>query len=55
MQRLRGGRYDAVIAAATPLPKDAVFSHGGVRIGAGTGNMACACWGGGNGMGGQPC
>ncbi len=49
----RGGRYDAVIAAATPLPKDAVFSHGGVRIGAGTGNMACACWGGGNGTGGS--
>lgn len=49
----RDGRYDGVIAAATPLPKDAVFSHGGVRIGAGTGNMACTCWGGGNGIGGH--
>lgn len=49
----KGSRYDAVIAAATPLPKDAVFSHGGVRIGAGTGNMACSCWGGGNGVGGS--
>lgn len=48
-----GGRYDAVIAAATPLPKDSVFTFGGVRIGAGTGNMACACWGGGNGAGGS--
>ena len=47
-----GGRYDAVIAAATPLPKECEFAFGGVRIGAGTGNMACACWGGGNGTGG---
>lgn len=46
------GQYDAVIAAATFLPKDAVFALGGVRIGAGTGNMQCACWGGGNGAGG---
>jgi lactate dehydrogenase-like 2-hydroxyacid dehydrogenase/phosphoserine aminotransferase len=47
------GRYDAVIAAATFLPKAARFRLGGVRIGAGTGNMACACWGGGNGEGGE--
>jgi hypothetical protein len=46
------GQYDAVIAAATFLPKDALFALGGVRIGAGTGNMQCACWGGGNGAGG---
>ena len=46
------GQYDAVIAAATFLPKDAHFPLGGVRIGAGTGNMQCACWGGGNGTGG---
>lgn len=48
----RDGQFDAVIAAATFLPKDAVFTQGGVRIGAGTGNMQCACWGGGNGAGG---
>ncbi len=46
------GQYDAVIAAATFLPKASVFKLGGVRIGAGTGNMACATWGGGNGEGG---
>ena len=46
------GQYDAVIAAATFLPKDAVFPLGGVRIGAGTGNMGSASWGGGNGEGG---
>ncbi|MCV0424816.1 MAG: phosphoglycerate dehydrogenase, partial [Roseibium sp.] len=46
------GQYDAVIAAATFLPENATFQEGGVRIGAGTGNMACACWGGGNGTGG---
>lgn len=46
------GQYDAVIAAATFLPKASNFPLGGVRIGAGTGNMACACWGGGNGEGG---
>ena len=46
------GQYDAVIAAATVLPKDAVFPLGGVRIGAGTGNMQCASWGGGGGIGG---
>jgi lactate dehydrogenase-like 2-hydroxyacid dehydrogenase/phosphoserine aminotransferase len=47
------GQYDAVIAAATFLPKEAQFPLGGVRIGAGTGNMACASWGGGNGAGGS--
>ena len=47
------GQYDAVIAAATFLPKDAVFAEGGVRIGAGTGNMGSASWGGGNGEGGS--
>ena len=46
------GQYDAVIAAATLLPKAARFALGGVRIGAGTGNMACASWGGGSGEGG---
>jgi lactate dehydrogenase-like 2-hydroxyacid dehydrogenase/phosphoserine aminotransferase len=39
------GQYDAVIAAATFLPRDSVFKLGGVRIGTGTGNMSCACWG----------
>lgn len=48
------GQYDAVIAAATFLPEGARFAEGGVRIGAGTGNMACACWGGGNGGGPAP-
>jgi len=48
------GQYDAVIAAATFLPEDALFAEGGVRIGAGTGNMACKCWGGGNGGGSAP-
>lgn len=46
------GQYDAVIAAATFLPKEAQFREGGVRIGAGTGNMGSASWGGGNGEGG---
>ena len=41
-----------MIAAATFLPKEAVFNEGGVRIGAGTGNMGSASWGGGNGEGG---
>ena len=47
------GQYDAVIAAATFLPEAAVFRSGGVRIGAGTGNMQCTSWGGGNGKGGE--
>jgi hypothetical protein len=41
-----------VIAAATFLPKESMFECGGVRIGAGTGNMGSASWGGGNGEGG---
>lgn len=45
----KDGQYDAVIAAATHLPKGSVFSLGGVRIGAGTGNMACQCFGAGGG------
>lgn len=52
LKQTANGQYDCVIAAATPLPKDARFALGGVRIGAGTGNMACDCWGGGNGAGG---
>ena len=48
----RDGHYDAVIAAATFLPEASVFKEGGVRIGAGTGNMKSASWGGGDGKGG---
>jgi lactate dehydrogenase-like 2-hydroxyacid dehydrogenase/phosphoserine aminotransferase len=47
------GQYDAVIAAATFIPKDAKFRLGGARIGTGTGNMGSASWGGGNGLGGE--
>jgi lactate dehydrogenase-like 2-hydroxyacid dehydrogenase len=46
------GQYDALIAAATFVPRLAVFPLGGVRIGAGTGNMGSLSWGGGNGEGG---
>ena len=46
------GQYDGVIAAATFIPKESVFKRGGVRIGAGTGNMGSASWGGANGVGG---
>ena len=46
------GQYDALITAATFFPKESVFNEGGVRIGAGTGNMCSASWGGGNGVGG---
>ena len=46
------GQYDALIAAATFIPKKSVFNKGGVRIGAGTGNMGSASWGGGEGKGG---
>ncbi len=46
------GQYDAVIAAATLLPDSSVFELGGVRIGAGTGNMGSRSWGGGSGVGG---
>lgn len=47
------GKYDAVIAAATAIPAECVFSKGGVRIGAGTGNMKSLSWGGPNGEGGE--
>ena len=47
------GQYDATIAAATAYPVDTKFQLGGVRIGAGTGNMGSASWGGGNGDGGD--
>lgn len=46
------GQYDATIAAAIFFPAAAKFDLGGVRIGAGTGNMGSASWGGGNGEGG---
>lgn len=46
------GQYDALIAAATFIPKASVFKEGGVRIGAGTGNMGSLSWGGGGGRGG---
>jgi len=46
-------QYDATIAAATFFPAAARFSLGGVRIGAGTGNMGSSSWGGGNGDGGS--
>ncbi len=46
------GQYDATIVAATFLPAQAKFELGGVRIGAGTGNMGSTSWGGGNGDGG---
>lgn len=45
-------QYDATIVAATFLPAAAQFELGGVRIGAGTGNMGSTSWGGGNGDGG---
>jgi lactate dehydrogenase-like 2-hydroxyacid dehydrogenase len=46
------GQFDALIAAATFIPPEAKFRFGGVRIGAGTGNMGSASWGGPNGVGG---
>jgi lactate dehydrogenase-like 2-hydroxyacid dehydrogenase len=45
------GQYDAVIAAATFIPKNSIFNSGGVRIGAGTGNMQSDSWGGSSGQG----
>jgi len=45
--------YDGVIAAATPVPEQAEFPEGGVRIGAGTNNMASLSWGGSAGRGGN--
>ncbi|MEH6456506.1 MAG: NAD(P)-dependent oxidoreductase [Cocleimonas sp.] len=47
------GQYDSTIVAATFLPETSKFDLGGVRIGAGTGNMGSASWGGGNGDGGN--
>ena len=47
------GQYDALIAAATFIPAASKFAEGGVRIGAGTGNMGASSWGGGNGDGGE--
>ena len=46
-------QFDAVIAAATFIPAECLFKNGGVRIGAGTGNMASASWGGPNGIKGS--
>ncbi|RUX52589.1 phosphoglycerate dehydrogenase [Mesorhizobium sp. M4A.F.Ca.ET.050.02.1.1] len=54
LQQTDKGQYDAVIAAATAIPEGAVFSEGGVRIGAGTGNMQSRSWGGPNGGGPAP-
>ncbi len=48
----KDGQYDATIVAATFLPEASRFVEGGVRIGAGTGNMGSHSWGGGNGDGG---
>jgi lactate dehydrogenase-like 2-hydroxyacid dehydrogenase len=47
------GFYDAVIVAATVVPERTVFRLGGVRIGAGTGNMRSRSWGGADGKGGS--
>ncbi len=47
------GQYDALIAAATLIPKASVFKEGGVRIGSGTGNMGSQSWGGGSGRNGS--
>ena len=38
------GQYNAVIAAATRIPPQCLFAEGGVRIGAGTGNMQSQSW-----------
>ena len=46
------GQFDGLIAAATLIPPEAKFRFGGVRIGAGTGNMGSTSWGGPNGIGG---
>ncbi|GLU28307.1 NAD(P)-dependent oxidoreductase [Brucella sp. NBRC 12950] len=53
MMGVGNGGYDAVIAAATHVPSQALFNLGGVRIGAGTGNMGSTSWGGGTGIGGN--
>lgn len=47
------GQYDALITAATFIPAKAKFPFGGVRIGAGTGNMGSESWGGARGKGGS--
>ncbi|MGB0846812.1 MAG: NAD(P)-dependent oxidoreductase [Thiolinea sp.] len=52
LEHTAGGQYDATIVAATFLPAASKFDLGGVRIGAGTGNMGSSSWGGGNGDGG---
>ena len=49
----KDAQFDATIVAATFLPQDSCFPEGGVRIGAGTGNMGSNSWGGGNGDGGE--
>lgn len=49
MAEAGGDQYDATIVAATFLPAESNFPLGAVRIGAGTGNMGSASWGGGNG------
>ncbi|MFC3209328.1 NAD(P)-dependent oxidoreductase [Aquamicrobium soli] len=53
LEETAGQRYDGVIAAATVIPKQSPFRLAGVRIGAGTGNMQSASWGGGDGRGGN--
>lgn len=52
LSRTAHGEYDAIIAAATPIPAASRFTCGGVRIGAGTNNMMSASWGGPSGIGG---
>lgn len=52
LQLAGGGAYDALIAAATFIPAGCRFDLGGVRIGAGTGNMGSNSWGGPGGSGG---
>lgn len=47
------GEYDALITAATFIPKQSLFPLGGVRIGTGTGNMLSDSWGGPDGDGGN--
>ena len=52
LEQTADAQYDATIVAATFLPAASQLELGGVRIGAGTGNMGSASWGGGNGEGG---
>jgi lactate dehydrogenase-like 2-hydroxyacid dehydrogenase len=51
LEQTSSAQFEAVIAAATFIPSDAIFNFGGVRIGAGTGNMGANSWGAGNGIG----